>query len=176
MGSISFRWISPLGTSTWNVYTLCGRVYQNVAQRVCDFQIELPNIPIHLKIALPLWNAYGKSSTGGVWVSNGVIHWLLACAARQYLFALAVNQFWRCHVMTSRTLSDAQILVLFCLFLTVIYHIMSLPACKFVGWLSSPGVVIWYVSGMPKNQMRKKKLPFLRQQDGSCPRPLAVTE
>ena len=39
----------------------------NLPQRVCGIKIELLHMPIHLKITLPLWNAYGKASTEGVW-------------------------------------------------------------------------------------------------------------
>ena len=65
-GSISSEWISWLDTSISNFYTLCGRINQDVAQRVCDFQIELLYVQIRSKITLPLWNAYRKSSSGGV--------------------------------------------------------------------------------------------------------------
>ena len=43
---------------------------------VCDFQTELLNLMlIHLKITLPLWNAYSNPSTGGVGVSSEVAYY-----------------------------------------------------------------------------------------------------
>ena len=41
------EWISPLGTSRWNSYTLCGRFKRNIVQRVCDFQMNLLDMPLH---------------------------------------------------------------------------------------------------------------------------------
>ena len=52
-GSINFKWISLQDTPTWKFYTLCSRINQHVAQRVCDFHIEFLNMTIHLKITLP---------------------------------------------------------------------------------------------------------------------------
>ena len=57
--SPNFKRNSPLDTSTWNMFTLCGRLNQFIAQRVCEFQIALPNKLTHLKITLPLWNTCG---------------------------------------------------------------------------------------------------------------------
>ena len=37
----TFKWIIPLDTSIWNMYTLHGRFIQHVVQRECDFHIEL---------------------------------------------------------------------------------------------------------------------------------------
>ena len=34
--------------------------------------MKLLNMSIHLKITLPLWKSWGKSSTGGLWISNEV--------------------------------------------------------------------------------------------------------
>ena len=56
-------WIIYINTSTWNFNTLWGKFNQSVARRVCEFQIKLLNMPIHLKVTLPLLNCYGKSST-----------------------------------------------------------------------------------------------------------------
>ena len=56
------------------VYTVCGRFNQNVAQRVCDYQIEWLNMIIHLKTTLPLWKTCVKSYTWAVWISNGEAH------------------------------------------------------------------------------------------------------
>ena len=36
---------------------------------------SLLHIPIHLIITFLLWSAYGKSTTGGVWISNGIAHY-----------------------------------------------------------------------------------------------------
>ena len=47
-GSTNSKWISPQRI----FYTLCGRINQSVSQRVCEFQIELHNMQIHLKITL----------------------------------------------------------------------------------------------------------------------------
>ena len=55
-------------------YTLCGGLNYNVVQRGCDFQMELLNMLIHLKITLPLWDVHCKSSTGGELVSDGAAH------------------------------------------------------------------------------------------------------
>ena len=83
-GSINSQWINPLGTSKWNPYTLCGKWNQNVVQRVCDFQKELLSIPIHLKITLPLWNAYGKFSTGVYdFTWNSLFLWSTKCVTFQ---------------------------------------------------------------------------------------------
>ena len=35
------------------------------------FKQEFHNMPIHSKFTLPLWNACGKSSSMGVWISPG---------------------------------------------------------------------------------------------------------
>ena len=47
---------------------LC-RLNRNITQRVCEFYV---NLPVHLKIILPLWKTCNKSSTEGVWISTGV--------------------------------------------------------------------------------------------------------
>ena len=74
----NFRWNNPLGTSTQNVYTFCGKFYQSV-QRGYNSQTGLinNNMPIHLKITLPCWGLNGKSCTGGVWISPGIAHYIL---------------------------------------------------------------------------------------------------
>ena len=58
----------------WNAYTLCNILKQNVAQRGCEFQMELLNMPIHLKITHPLKKTCSKSSTEGVCILNGASH------------------------------------------------------------------------------------------------------
>ena len=35
--------------------SVVGRLTQNFAQKGCEFQIELLNMAVHLKIILPLW-------------------------------------------------------------------------------------------------------------------------
>ena len=70
IGSTNFMWNSPLDTSTWNTYTLWDRF----TQMGYEFQIVLPNKLILLKLTHPLWKIDSKSSTGGVWISNGVAH------------------------------------------------------------------------------------------------------
>ena len=46
---------------------------------------------IHLEITLPLWNAYFKSSPGGVWISNGVFHLL---KLQTYVDVIVLNLSW----------------------------------------------------------------------------------
>ena len=45
-GGIDYKWSSPLGHfhNKWNFYTLCGRVKQNIAHPMYNFQIEVLNI------------------------------------------------------------------------------------------------------------------------------------
>ena len=71
--SINFKLIKD---QLWNFNTLfCGIFSQMVViQRVCDFQIELLNMQIHLKITLPLWKPYGKPFHGGRWIFNEIAH------------------------------------------------------------------------------------------------------
>ena len=66
---------SPLlhWTLSHEISTPSCRFKQHVAQRVCDFQIVLFDMPIHLKITLPLCNAYSISST--VWTSPEEAQW-----------------------------------------------------------------------------------------------------
>ena len=56
-GSINIKCNSPLDTSAWNVYTLCGRGY--------EIQVKLQSLSVKLKVSLPLWKTLDKSSTGG---------------------------------------------------------------------------------------------------------------
>ena len=58
----------------WKDYALCDRFNQGVIQRVGGLQIQLPRKLTHLKDTLPLWKICCKSSTWGVWISNGVAH------------------------------------------------------------------------------------------------------
>ena len=44
--------------------------------------MELPNMPINLKITPPLWNTCNKSSTGGVWNSNAAAQVLKTVTAK----------------------------------------------------------------------------------------------
>ena len=65
----------PVETSTWNVYTPCHTFNQYVAQREHEFHMDLFNMPIHLKITLPLWQTNSNPSTGGICISN----WAALC-------------------------------------------------------------------------------------------------
>ena len=75
-GGVALKWISPLGTSTWNLYTLCGR-----------FNLMLYRGGVALKWISPLgtstWNLYtlcgrfNQCCAEGVWLSNGLAHWAL---------------------------------------------------------------------------------------------------
>ena len=55
-----------MDTSTWNHYTLCGILYQNVSQIVCWFQIELLNRLIDKKNNPPLLETFKTYLTRGV--------------------------------------------------------------------------------------------------------------
>ena len=46
MGSINFKCISMLDTSSCNVHTLCGRLNIIVAQRGCELQMESLNMSV----------------------------------------------------------------------------------------------------------------------------------
>ena len=71
----NYKWTSSLDTSAWNMYTFCGRLNQNVAQREWECQMEFLNMLTYKKISPPLRETCSKSSTGGVWISNGVAYW-----------------------------------------------------------------------------------------------------
>ena len=49
------------------ILSLCQRF-----KGVCGFQIELPSMPIHLNITLPLWKTWDKSYTEEVLMPNEV--------------------------------------------------------------------------------------------------------
>ena len=77
-GSNDFKRISPLDTSIWHSYPLCGRFNLNIAQRVHDFQMIFPHYANPLFDHTPTVNTYSKFSTGGVRASNGTAHLWLA--------------------------------------------------------------------------------------------------
>ena len=64
----------PTGSFQMKFCILCDRCYQNVAQRECEFQVELLSMPIHFKITLPLWPVkdYSQPCRESVRVSNRV--------------------------------------------------------------------------------------------------------
>ena len=39
--------------------------------------MEQPNMPFHLQVTLPMQKACSQSSTGGVWVSNGLAQYAI---------------------------------------------------------------------------------------------------
>ena len=69
------------------MYTFCGILNKNVTHRVCDFQIELLSMPIHLKIITlglkwQFWHncRYLKSFTRSRLSNmNGLVSWFVSC-------------------------------------------------------------------------------------------------
>ena len=71
MGSMYYNWNNPEKSSTWKTNTLCGKSNQNIAQRVHEFQLDLPNY------SYSIWKSHSpceKFSPGDV-ISSGIV-WL----------------------------------------------------------------------------------------------------
>ena len=64
---------APLGECVFlNAYTFRVVFRLGLSQRECIFHLEVPHELTYLEFTLPLYKMFLKSSTGGVWNSNGV--------------------------------------------------------------------------------------------------------
>ena len=69
----------------------------------CGFQMELFNMPIHLKITLPLWKTSSKSSTGVYRFEvekPNTLGYVQRICCREYSFSMDLNvKLWyTCHL------------------------------------------------------------------------------
>ena len=60
-----FQNLQEISNIYWNSFPLW-KMFSKSYPEVCGFQMKLPNKQIHLKITLPLWKLYPKSSKGCV--------------------------------------------------------------------------------------------------------------
>ena len=62
-------WAAPFEIHTPSV---CATFWIYLLQRVDIFYMEVSRRLFHLKLILPVWKVYGKSSTGGVWIFDAI--------------------------------------------------------------------------------------------------------